>query len=58
MLSREAEEAGDSFKRGELSLSSGRQEEMLAQDGGELHIEADAGESESIETVKQKHDEL
>ena len=33
-LAKQAQEAGGSFERGELSLSSIRQEELLTEDGG------------------------
>lgn len=57
-LSKEAREAGDRFEKGELSLSSGRQEEMLAhgptqEDGGQTENRAEQSSEDSV-----KHDEL
>ena len=50
-LAKQAQEAGGSFERGELSLSSARQEELLTEDGGssegEIEVETDPAESMS-----------
>ena len=62
-LSREAEEAGGSFERGELSLSSNRQEEILAE--AELEPEdtpaedfGASGEDDANYIPTEQHDEL
>ena len=58
-LAREAQEAGDSFEKGELSLSSGRQEEILAQDAApEADTETDSSPGRSKPIENSKHDEL
>lgn len=58
-LSKEAQEAGDRFQKGELSLSSGRQEEMLAhgatREGGGV---TESKPEQSSLADQDKHDEL
>jgi len=50
-LARLAQEAGGSFERGELSLSSSRQEEMLTEAGGVSPPEGTEAEGEFVGTV-------
>ena len=54
-LAKRAQEAGGSFERGELSLSSARQEELLTEDGG-LEGETEA-ETEPAESLREGYDD-